>query len=377
MSVKKDAKRGTWFYVVDLPPAGGKRQQVRRRGFKTKKEALAAERDVLADIGSGRYVRPARGTLAEYLTDTWLPSRRVNLRPSTVLGYEKVIRRRIVPYIGDAEMSSLDAATLEHLYATLLMSGGADGGSLSPKTVANAAGVLSIALGDAVRLKLLPHNVANDARLPSQKPREMSAWTEEEAGAFLAMVAEDRMFPLWRLVLATGMRRGELCGLRWRDVDLPSGSITIASTRVVAARVETGAPKTRAGARVVSLDSATTAALSAWRRRQAEERLRAGEAWQDLGLVFVDELGEPPHPETISRWWREAIARAGARPIRLHDARHTAATIMLRSGIPVKVVAQRLGHADVAVTMRVYQHVTAQDDAAAADALGRALSGEM
>jgi hypothetical protein len=109
MTVKKDSARGTWYFVVDLPSVAGKRQQLKRRGFKTKKEALAAERDVLADVGRSRYVRPARGTLAEYLTDTWLPSRRVNLRPSTVLGYEKIIRRRIVPVIVVISLLSLTA----------------------------------------------------------------------------------------------------------------------------------------------------------------------------------------------------------------------------------------------------------------------------
>ena len=139
----------------------------------------------------------------------------------------------------------------------------------------------------------------------------------------------------------------------------------------------TGEPKTKAGARVLSLDRNTVGALSSWRRRQAEERLAAGGAWNASGLVLVDEFGTPPHPEAITRWWREAAARAGLPPIRLHDARHTAATVMLRAGVPAKVVSQRLGHADVAVTMRVYQHVTAQDDrAAAADALGRAIARE-
>jgi integrase len=372
MTVKKDSKRGTWYFVVDLPPVAGNRQQLKRRGFATKRLATAAESDVVSDVRRGSFVRPIRGTVEEYLNETWLPSRRVNLRASTVHGYEKVIRLRIVPYIGDVQLSMLDAATVEHLYATLLASGGKKGRPLAPKTVANTAGVLSIALRDAVRLKLLPHNVANDARQPSRGHKEMTAWTEVEAAAFLATVADHRLYSIWRLVLASGMRRGELCGLRWSDVDLPARTITIASTRVVAARVETGVPKTQAGARVMSLDAVTMSALSTWRRQQNEDRLLVGEGWQDHGLVLVDRIGEPPHPETISRWWREAIATTGARPIRLHDARHTAATIMLRSGVPVKVVSNRLGHADVAVTMRVYQHVTAADDQLAAEALSRA-----
>jgi integrase len=111
--------------------------------------------------------------------------------------------------------------------------------------------------------------------------------------------------------------------------------------------VEVGTPKTKAGERVISIDAETAAAISAWRKTQAAERLLVGAGWRDHGLVFVDPVGAPPHPETVTRWWREAVATAGVQPIRLHDARHTAATIMLRSGVPVKVVTQRLGHADV------------------------------
>ena len=134
------------------------------------------------------------------------------------------------------------------------------------------AGVLSIALADAVRLRLLPHNVAGDARLPRRVRPEMQAWTEADATRFLESVVDDRMYPLWRLVLATGMRRGELCGLRWQDVDLAAGVLTVASTRVVAERVVVGTPKTVAGARLVSLDSDTVRVLQGWRKRQLEER---------------------------------------------------------------------------------------------------------
>ena len=200
----------------------------------------------------------------------------------------------------------LDAASLEAFYGNLLRSGGRNGGPLAAKTVANTAGMLSIALADAVRLKVIPHNPATDARLPRRPRREMTVWTEPEAAAFLASVNSDRLFPLWRLVVATGLRRGELCGLRWKDVDLVAGTLSVASTRVVADVVVTGEPKTKAGARVVSLDPETVVALLSWRRRHAEERLAAGSAWSDSGLVFVDEFGVPPHPETITRWWREA-----------------------------------------------------------------------
>jgi integrase len=370
------AGNGTWTFVVDVDGVNGRRRQLRRRGFPTKKAAQAELTAVLNDVHRGSYVRPSRMTLGTYLTDRWLPARRADLRASTALGYTKLVASRILPALGDVPLSRIDAALLEAFYGDLVKGGGRDGKPLAAKTVAKTAGLLSIALADAVRLKLIAFNPATDARLPRRPQREMTAWTEAEASAFLASVGSERLSPLWRLALATGLRRGELCGLRWKDVDLVAGTLSVVSTRVVAAAVVTGEPKTRAGARVVSLDRETVVALSGWRRRQAEERLAAGGAWTDSGLVFVDELGVPPHPETITRWWREAVGRAGLPPIRLHDARHTAATVMLRAGVPVKVVSQRLGHADVAVTMRVYQHVTAQDDRAAADALGRAFARE-
>lgn len=375
-TVRQDKKRGTWYFVLDLPPdpATGKRQQARRRGFATKKEAVTTLAEMVSDIHRGQFIRPTKGTLEEYL-EGWLASRRRDLRPTTLYGYEKMARTRIIPGIGQLKISELDGAILEAWYGRLLTSGARGGQPLSAKTVANTAGVLSVALSDAVRLKLLRHNPAADARLPRRDRKEMSAWDEEEAQAFHAAVKGHRLHAMWRLVLAAGLRRGELCGLRWKDLDFVAGTLEVVQTRVVASEVVTGAPKTKAGARVLTVDTGTVAALTSWRKRQTEERLLAGAAWVDRELVFVDELGEPPHPETVTRWWNEAVASAGSRPIRLHDARHSAATMALRAGVPIKVVTQRLGHADVAVTMRIYQHVTAQDDRAAADAMGRALGG--
>lgn len=359
----------SWRFVVDvgIDPRTGRRRQILRRGFRTQKEAQSALNDVLIDLQRGEFVRPTRGTLGAYLID-WLERRRTDLRPTTIYGYRKVIEGRIVPELGMVRLADLDARTLERWYQSLAVDKG-----LSPKTIANTAGVLSVALADAVRLRLLRHNPAKEARVPRRAHREMSAWSAAEAEAFLDAVAGDRFYAMWRLVLTTGLRRGEVCGLRWQDVDLGAAVVEIVETRVVAEREVHGPPKTAAGTRRIALDQATVSALHGWRRRQAEERLAAGSAWTDSGRVFVDELGVPPHPETVTRWWREAVQSAGARSIRLHDARHTAATLLLRAGVPVKVVTQRLGHADVAVTMRVYQHTTAQDDQAAAAAIGRAL----
>lgn len=140
VTVKKDPKRGTWGFIVELPPVAGKRQQLRRRGFTTKKEAQAEFELISADARKGSFVRPVRGTVAEYLVDIWLPSKRGTLRPSTITGYEKVIARCIVPLLGEFQLSALDAVAVEAMYAELLTGGGVDGAPLSPKTVANVGG---------------------------------------------------------------------------------------------------------------------------------------------------------------------------------------------------------------------------------------------
>ena len=272
-----------------------------------------------------------------------------------------------MPLIGHIELSKIDAATLEGFYARLRSEGGHRSSPLAPKTVRNIAGIMTKALGDAARLRLISRNPCSDTRLPKAPRREMRAWSEHDAESFIAATRECRMWPLWRLALATGLRRGELCGLRWSDVSTAAGTIQIAHTRTTAGRAVVSTPKTDSGFRTVSVDAGTIAALKAWKRRQAEERLAAGPAWKESPYVFTREDGSPPHPGWVTKRWNEDVATAGAPAIRLHDARHTAATIMLRAKVPVKVVSERLGHANVGITLAVYAHTTAQDDREAAE----------
>ena len=170
------------------------------------------------------------------------------------------------------------------------------------------------------------------------------------------------------MLLTCGMRRGELLGLHWRDVDLSAARLTIRQTRgMVESRVEAGTPKTRSGARTIALDPATVAALKAWKSQQAADRLLMGDGWQDRdGLVVTEADGTPVHPQVLSRRFKAAAKRAGLPVIRLHDTRHSYATAALAAGVPVKVLSQRLGHADVTVTLRIYAHVMPGDDEAAA-----------
>ena len=314
--------------AVTPPPANA--ASCTSRGFSTRREAQEALTERLAEINRGELVRPTRSTLGEYLT-LWLEGRRADLRPTTWYGYRKVVEARIMPDIGNAKLSALDTASLEAWYGRLI----ADG--LSAKTVANTAGVLSVALGDAVRLGKLRHNPASSARLPRRERREMAAWTEDEASTFLAAVVDERLYPLWRLVLATGLRRGELCGLRWRDRRPVRGhgrgrSSTVSSPTSPSSPEQ---PKTRAGARVVALDADTVTALAgvaattgrrAARRRAGMERSRPG-VRRRARRAAASRDGHP----VVARGGRSGRRSAA---IRLHDARHTAATLVLRAGVP-------------------------------------------
>ena len=373
-SVGRDVKRGTWYFVTRVTGPDGKRVQMRRRGFATKKEATAALGLVLADQARGIAVRPSRTTVAAFLTDEWLPAKRAALKPSTAASYEQMIEAYIVPGIGALELGKVDGSTLNALYARLLSTGrtGASGrtGALSPKTVRNVHGLLHKAFKDAIRWRRLSVNPCDAADQPRKQTPEMQVWTPDELRAFIAGTTDDRLGPLWRVFATTGMRRGEVLGLRWSDVDLANRRLTIRQTvTMVGDRPEVGTPKTAAGTRVVSIDDGTVSALKAWKKAQNAERLLMGEGWQGTttGLVATEPDGTPLHPQTLTRRFHSATKRAGVRCIRLHDVRHSYATAALSAGVPVKVLSQRLGHADIAITLRTYAHVLPGDDATAAD----------
>jgi integrase len=224
------------------------------------------------------------------------------------------------------------------------------------------------ALGDAVNDRLILHNPAEAAhRLPTDRP-EMTTWSAEELRAFLAYIAEERLFPLYRLAASTGMRRGEAMGLRWKDLQLDAGRLSVRQQLArQGEKVAFGQPKTRAGRRSIALDSVTVDALRAHRSAQAAEQLRFGPGYQGLDLVFARADGSPYDPDVISQTFERLVRQAGLRVIRFHDLRHTHATLALQAGVSVKVVAERLGHTKASVTQDIYQHVIPgmQEDAAA------------
>lgn len=369
-------KRGTsWTFVVDLAPPGAPRQQRKRGGFATKREAIAAMAELQGSVARGSYVEPSRQTVAGYLQE-WLPSARARLRPGAYDAVALHVRAYIIPGIGDVPLQGLTAARVKVLYAELAESGRhRGGGGLSAKTVHNIHRTLSRGLSDAVHDGVLVRNPAERCHTMPSSP-EQATWDAGQVRAFLVHVAEDRLVTMWRIAATTGIRRGELVGLRWSDVDLEHGRLSISQQRAKGGgTVAAGPTKTRRSRRLVSIDPATVTALRGHRKRQAEERLLFGAGYTDEGLVFCREDGVPLHPDRVTQLFRRHSAAAGLPWIKVHGLRHTHATLMLQAGVHPKVVQERLGHSSIAITLDTYSHAIPAMQEDAADRLAALVDG--
>jgi integrase len=366
-------KRGSVWSACFVVYENGKRKQRSRGGFRTKKEAQAFLTETLGQLQHGDLVEPTRLTVADYLTEHWLPLAKRSIRPSTWDSYNRTLRNHVIPRIGDVNLQNLTAAHLDRLYTELLNGGRKDStvGGLSPKTVRYIHTTLHKALKDAERKQLVTRNVAGAADAPKNRTAgssELMTWSGEEVGIFLNALRDHRLYAAYVVAASTGMRRGEVLGLRWRDVDLQARRLAVRQTiTTVNYKIEIGTPKTAKGRRSIAIDTTTVQALRDHRKRQWAERAELGEGFADQDLVFCQITGGPVHPDFFSQTFDRTVARLGMRRIRLHDLRHTHATLGLAAGIPPKIMSDRLGHATVAFTQDVYMHAIPQMESDAAD----------
>ncbi|MDQ6947598.1 MAG: site-specific integrase, partial [Actinomycetota bacterium] len=285
---KSDGTSSTWAVVYRAAdPVSGKRRQVWESGFATEREAKRRCRKIDEAIESGRHALPSRMTVGEYLVEKWLPSIEAReLKPNTKANYRTLARAHLVPRIGGIQLQAVTPERLDALYGLLRTSGRRRGsGGLSPSTVRLVHVTIQKALGDAVDWGYLPANPAERCKaVPAKAETTMETWTPEQLRVFLSQVAGDRLLAMWVLFITTGMRRGEVAGLRWSDLDLDGGGLSVAQARVsVDYAVVTGTPKSRSSCRTFGLDEVTVAALRGHKARQATERLAWGPAWSDTG----------------------------------------------------------------------------------------------
>ncbi|HVF05171.1 MAG TPA: tyrosine-type recombinase/integrase [Frankiaceae bacterium] len=380
-------KRGEKFHaVLDLPRgADGKRKQKWLSGYPTRREAEAALAHALNEVHTGRYVEPTAMTVRQFLCDEWLPASAARVRATTLRGYRQLIDSYAVPAVGDVPLADVTPVVLTKLYGRLLTSGRANGkGGLSARTVRFLHTVLRRAFADAVRWRYLAANPADGATPPSHaaaRAPEMRTWTLAELQAFLRFTADDEYHVGYVLAACCGLRRGEVCGLRWSDVDLDGTGqfgphLRVRQTLVEVDYVVTvSGPKTAKSRRVVALDPTVVAVLRRHRTRQHKDRLACGPAYADRDLVLARADGAPVQPSNFVQVFARRVGEAGVPHIRFHDLRHTHATLSLQAGIHPKIVSERLGHASAAFTLDTYSHALPSLQAEAAATFGALVAG--
>ena len=377
------AKKGNRYYVViheGPDPATGKPRYRWHAAGASRGEAEKLLAEIVKRVHDGDYRSPDKITVADYLLHRWLPSKRTRVKPSTANSYERNIRLHINPNIGAIPLQRLQPEDLDELYVKLLTEGkrNGGGGGLSAKSVRNIHATLQSALSDAARKATVVRNVADTADPPSisRSGRSITVWTGDQLRRFLDAMADHELYPLYLLAATTGMRRGELAGLPWSNVDLDAARLTVNQQIVsVQYKLIEGDLKTPTSRRSIDLDPRTVAELRRHRRRQLEERMATGKRGDD-GYVFAKPDGSPIHPDLISQTFERAVAKLDVPRIRLHDLRHTHATILLQQNVHPKVVSERLGHSSVAFTMTVYQHVMPGLQAQAASTFETAVFGQ-
>lgn len=361
--------RVVWTFVVDVGHGGdGKRRQVLRSGFTSKDDAEEALADLIAARRTG-YTPTRDVTVTEYLLDRWLPRTRTSEK--TRHDRETHMRAYVTPRIGNLQLQVLNGDHLTEMYDDLAVRGRTRrpdpelGMGLSPTTIRRIHTQLHKAFADAIRWGLLQHNPcdradppsANDVKARALASRQVFDWSQLRR--FVDTASNDRLCAMWHLFAVTGMRRSEMAALRWAHVDLDARMIS-----VVRAAVEDGGqviermlPKSSSSRRAIELDDYDVEVLRQHRKRQLVERLQAGAAWHDDDLVFTSTVGGRIYPPDISRAFHRLTDQAGLPRIRLHDIRHTHATLLLKAGENTKVVTERLGHSTTAYTQDAYQHV--------------------
>jgi integrase len=357
-------------YSLGTDPATGKRKTITTTVRGTRKEAVRELRRLQHTIDTGEHVDPSRMTVRDWLK-TWLTAVRAEVSPKTHERYSELIQHFLAPALGNVPVQKLAPSHIQAAYNELATGKRRDGrpGGLSPRTRRQIHAVLCSALTRAVEQQLITHNPAEAfrRRLPKVERREMTTLTTEECGRLLEAVRHQRLYWPVLLALASGMRRGEILALRWRNVDLDSGTVRVVeSLEQTREGLRFKPPKTDRS-RVVALPAAVTEELRRLKREQAEELLRLGVRQTGSTLVCGRADSEPLQPRSLTHVFAVSMQRLKNFPqIRFHDLRHTHATQLLSAGIHPKIAQERLGHSTITTTFDLYSHVTAtmQEEAA-------------
>lgn len=357
---------GRWEARISLP-GGGRKSLYGVTRAEVAQKLTALQRD----LDRGLPVPDDRLTVGQFL-DRWLEaSVKPSVRPRTYESYAGHVHRHLKPALGQIPLSRLSPAQVQDFLNKRIESG------LSPTTAISIRATLRRALNMAMRWELVVRNVATLIDPPKPGKFRARPWTPEEASAFLEAARGNRLEALYNLVMATGLRQGEALGLRWEDVDLDAGIFTVRhSLQSRGGKRFLTEPKTASSVRLLPLPAFVVRQLRDHRARQNRERLLAGEAWEDSGLVFTTRTGRPMEGTDVTKRFQKLTRQAGLPQIRFHDLRHTCGTFLLAKGVDLQVIKQVLGHTTIAVTSALYAHVTPALEHEAMHRMDELLGGE-
>ncbi|SDC69277.1 Site-specific recombinase XerD [Candidatus Frackibacter sp. WG11] len=355
-------------------PATGKRKRKTKTVNGTKKEAQKIMAKLIHEMETGTYVEPSKMTTAELL-QKWLKEYcKPNLAPSRYANYREIIERHFIPELGSIQLKNLKPMHIQSYQSKKLTTGRQDGkpGGLSKTTVEKHNRILSQALKYAVKLQIIKSNPADPIKAPSPEEPEIKYLNKEQVNKVLKETKDKWIYNFIYISVNTGMRRGEMLGLRWKDIDLNKKTIQVRqiSQRIRNEGIIFKKPKTKSSERLISISNNVVKAIKKIKREQSENKLLLGpNYYTKQNLVFCNEDGSPANPQGVTRRFKRVAKRAGFKDIRLHDLRHTHATLLLQEGVHPKVVQERLGHSSITQTLDTYSHVIPSLQQEAADKL--------
>jgi len=357
-----------WMAMVDLGYEDGKRKRQAFYG-RDRGEVRAKLDEARNSLRRGQFVAGPKLTTGQWL-ERWLRDvAKPKVRPSTLRRYTDLTNLHMVPAIGRIPLERLTPADVRHLLNAKLAAG------LSPRSVHHVRSVLRTALHHAERDGLVQRNAAALAESPRVERKEMKSFTPEQARAFQLGIATDPERALYLVALDSGLRQGEILGMRWQDVDIESGVVRVShALQRVEGKLVLVELKTKKSKRTVKLGVIAAKALREHRATQVVEQLRLGSKWIEYGLVFVGAHGTPLDNTALTKRFQKLLASIGLPRMRFHDLRHSSASLLLAQHIPARVVMERLGHSTINLTLDTYSHVIQSLNQEAADAIDRVLA---